>query len=171
MITVLHFTVTGRFHCDGLGSIHPGLRPVRIGGGLQPGEVGCESCPRFAKCGMSHTSEIRTEIRDIPAILAAAKELGLVEPKVETVQLYDGKTYTGLAVRLKGWEYPVIIDTKTGALHYDNYNGYWGKEEELNKLKQMYGVCKATLIAKSKGYVTQRTTLSNGTIRLNVFGI
>lgn len=167
-ITVLHFTGAGRFHCDGLSQLHPGLRPVRIGGGLQPGEHGCPECPRFAKCGMSHTATITSELKDPAAILAAAKELGIAEPKVETVQLYDGQTYTGLAVRLKGWQYPVVIDTRTGALHYDNYGGSWGKEEELNRLKQFYGVCKATMIAKSKGYIVHRSTLPNGTVKLQV---
>lgn len=176
MITTLTFLPDGRFHCASLAPIlrqhgRSPLKPVRIGGGAQPGDIGCESCPQFLKCGMSHTSEIKSSITDPAAILAACKELGLPVPKTETVTLYDGKEYTGLAIRLKGWSYPVVIDTKTGALHYDNYGGSWGKQEELNKLTQMYGVCKATLIAKAKGYITQRTTLPNGTIRLQVSGV
>lgn len=167
MITILTFNADGSFHCDGLGS----TRTVRIGGGLKPGDIGCESCPRFAKCGLSHTAEVATQIKDLNAIKLACKEMGLAEPKEETVQLYDGKTYTGVAVRLKGWQYPVVIDTKTGQLHYDNYRGSWGKQTELNRLTQLYGVAKATLIARSKGYQIQRSVLANGTIRLSVSGM
>lgn len=169
--TTLHFKTDGRFYCDGLAKVHPGLREVRFGGERKPGEVGCESCPRFIKCGMSHTSEVATSVRDPKAIIATCKELGLAVPKEETVRLYDGKTYTGLTVRLPNWKYPVVVDLKTGALHYDNYNGSWGKQEELQKFQQTYGVAKATLIARAKGYTVQRTTLPNGTIRLKVGGV
>lgn len=176
MKTVLHFTTTGEFHCASLAPIlraagRSGLKPVRIGGGAQHGDIGCESCPQFLRCGMSHTSEIKSSLTDANAILAACKELGLAEPKTEKVRLYDGKEYTGLAVRLKGWNYPVVIELKTGKLHYDNYGGGWGQQSELNKLTQMYGVAKATMIARKKGYAVQRTTMSNGTIRLQVSGM
>ena len=138
MNTVLHFTITGRFHCDGLATLHPGLRHVRIGGGLQPGEVGCESCPRFHKCGMSHTSTVSTQITDPAAIIAAAKEMGLPVPELKTVKLYGGQAHTGMVVKLPGWTYPIVIDTQAGTIKYDNYGGSWGKQAELDKFTQMY---------------------------------
>lgn len=167
MKTELTFYADGTMHCDGLGI----NRAVRIGGGAVPGQPSCTECPRFIKCGMSHTSEVATKIKDLNAIKSACKEMGLAEPKTETVQLYDGKTYTGVTVRLPGWRYPVVIDTKSGQLHFDNYNGKWGKQAELNRLSQLYGVAKATIIARSKGYQIQRSVLSNGTIRLSVSGM
>lgn len=176
MKTTLHFLRDGRFHCASLAPIlraagRSGLKPVRIGGGAQHGDIGCESCPQFLRCGMSHTSEIKSSLTDSNAIAIACKELGLPFVPSETVTLYDGKQYTGLAVRLPGWRYPVVIDTKTGAVHYDNYGGSWGQQSELNKLTQMYGVAKATMIARKKGYMVNRTTLANGTVKLVVTGV
>lgn len=167
MTTVLTFHADGTFHCDGLGA----TRTVRIGGTPEPGQPSCTECPRFIRCGMSHTSEVATKIKDLNAIKLACKEMGLAEPKEETVELFDRKIYTGITVRLKGWQYPVVIDTKSGQLHYDNYKGRWGNQAELNKLTQLYGVAKATIIARSKGYQIQRSVLSNGTIRLSVSGM
>lgn len=167
MTTILTFHADGTFHCDGLGA----TRTVRIGGNPQPWEPSCTECPRFTKCGMSHTSEVATQIRDLSAIIAACTELGLPHPQNETVRLFDGTEHTGITVRLKGWKFPVVIDTKSGKLHYDNYGGSWGKQAELNRFTQIYGVAKATKIARSKGYQIQRSVLSNGTIRLSVSGM
>lgn len=176
MKTTLVFTRDGRFHCASLGPIlhaagRSGMKAVRIGGGPQPDEIGCSSCPAFLRCGMSHTAEIKTSLTDTNAIIAACKEMGLAEPTTETVELYDGAKHTGLTVRLPGWRYPVVINTKTEAMHYDNYGGAWGAQAELNRLTQLYGVCKATLIAKAKGYYVNRTTLANGSIKLCVTGV
>lgn len=176
MKTTLAFLPDGTFHCASLAPIlraagRSGLKPVRIGGGAQEGGIGCSACPQFLRCGMSHTAEIKSSLTDANAILAACKELGLAEPKTETVRLYDGTEATGIAVRLPGWKYPVVIDTKAGKLHYDNYGGSWGQQSELNKLTQHYGVAKATMIARKKGYAVSRTTMSNGTIRLQVSGM
>lgn len=175
-ITTLTFTRDGRFHCDGLGPVlrahgKSGLKPVRIGGAPEPGAIGCESCPRFAKCGLSHTSEIKTEVRDPAAIIAACKEMGLPVPEHRKDVQFGGTKQSGLCVQLPGWHYPVVIDTATGAMKFDNYNGRWGAQAELQRFTQIYGVSKASLIAKSKGYMVQRTTLDNGTIKLRVTGI
>ena len=50
---------------------------------------------------------------------------------------------TGLLVKLPGWLYPVVCDTGTGSLRYDNYNQAWGKQEHLDKFLQLYAVEKA----------------------------
>lgn len=166
MNTILTFYTDGTFHCDGLGA----TRRVQIGGQPNNNEPGCEQCSRFTKCGMSHTAEIATSIKDINAIKEACKLLGLAAPTVGVGHLYSSK-HTGVVVQLKDWRFPVVIDTKTGKIHYDNYNGSWGKEVELQKLKQMYGVAKAKLIAKKQGYHVKQFTLPNGTIKLQVTGV
>ncbi len=175
-ITTLTFTLDGRFHCDGLAPVlrahgKSGLKPVRIGGSQETGTIGCESCPRFIKCGMSHTAEIKTDVKDPSAIIAACKEMGLPVPEKRENVHFGGTTQSGLCVQLPGWRHPLVIDTATGAMKYDNYGGRWGEQKELQKFTQMYGVSKATLIARSKGYTVARSTLPNGTIRLNVTGV
>ena len=55
---------------------------------------------------MSHVVSIETRVRDIGALRAACRRLGVTEPVLETVQLFSGKE-TGYCVRLPEWRYPV----------------------------------------------------------------
>lgn len=98
---------------------------------------------------MSHTMNINIEIKDKAALLAACERLGL---KVEegTFNLYSS-TEEGIGVFLEGWKYPIVIK-KDGSVSYDNYNGSWGKIDELNKLKAYYGLEKAKIEARKQGY-------------------
>ena len=73
---------------------------------------------------MSHVVTIKTQVRDPGALAAACRRLGLTEPVRETVELFSGQA-TGLAIRLPGWDYPVVVDTAAGAIQYDNYDGAW----------------------------------------------
>ena len=47
-------------------------------------------------------------------------------------KLYGGNVYEGIGLQLPGWNYPVVINTETGLASYDNFNGSWGKEIELD---------------------------------------
>ena len=60
-----------------------------------------------------------------------------------TAQLFSGEV-SGLIVRLPDWTYPVVIDTTTGQVHYDNYDGAWGDQAQLDRFLQIYAVEKAT---------------------------
>ncbi|MDP6557883.1 MAG: hypothetical protein QGF59_02495 [Pirellulaceae bacterium] len=73
---------------------------------------------------MSHIVEIVTEVRDPAAIRAACQRLTLPPPVHGTTRLFFGEA-TGWAVRLRDWKYPVVCDTESGKVHYDNYNGAW----------------------------------------------
>ena len=107
---------------------------------------------------MSHIVEIKTQVRDPVAIAAACRRLGLSEPFQKTVKLFTS-TETGLAVQLPRWNYPVVCDVATGAVKYDNYNGRWGDQQELNKFLQAYAVEKAKIEAHKKGHsVTEQVS-------------
>jgi hypothetical protein len=41
-----------------------------------------------------------------------------------TAQLFSGEA-TGLLVQLPNWQFPVVIDTLTGNIQFDNYGGAW----------------------------------------------
>ncbi len=71
---------------------------------------------------MSHIVEVKAQVRDHAAVAVACRRLSLPEPVRGTAELYSGG-FAGLIVRLPDWAYPVVIDTETGALRYDNYNG------------------------------------------------
>ncbi len=64
---------------------------------------------------MSHTVSIKTQFKDRAALASACSEMGIPAPVAGTHDLFASK-HTGLAVRLPGWNYPVVIDTATGGL-------------------------------------------------------
>jgi hypothetical protein len=106
---------------------------------------------------MSHVVTVQTKVRDPVAVAAACQRLGLAAPVEGTTRLYSGEA-SGLLVQLPGWQYPVVIDTSTGELRYDNYNGVWGEQQHLDHFLQLYAVEVVKLEARKKGYqVTEQT--------------
>ena len=116
---------------------------------------------------MSHIVTIATKVHDAAAISAACRRLGLAEPVHGTAELYSGEA-TGLIVQLPGWQYPVVIDTLTGAIRYDNFSGLWGEQAQLAHFLQMYAVEKAKLEARRKGCTCTEQPLANGNIKLQI---
>ena len=116
---------------------------------------------------MSHVVTIDTKLRDRTAIDAACRRLNLAATKHEKVALYSGEV-TGLAVRLPEWQYPVVIDSDTGKLQYDNFGGRWGEQKHLDALLQMYAVEKAKIEARRRGHACTEQRLSDGSIKLTV---
>ena len=116
---------------------------------------------------MSHIVEIKTEIRDEQAIRAACVRLQLAAPEHKTCRLFNA-TATGLCVQLPGWNYPIVCETQSGAVKYDNYGGAWGRQEELNSFLQAYAVEKARIEARKKGHAVSETRLQDGSIKLTI---
>jgi hypothetical protein len=116
---------------------------------------------------LSHIVEIRTEVRDEQAVRAACARLQLAAPENKTVRLFSATT-TGLCVQLPGWTYPVVCNTQTGAVQYDNYNGHWGEQKHLNAYLQAYAVEKAKIEARKKGHTVTEARLQDGSIRVTV---
>ncbi len=116
---------------------------------------------------MSHIVTIRTEVRDPIAVSAACRRLGLDEPVRGTAKLYAGEA-SGLIVRLPGWIYPTVVQTETGTVAFDNFEGHWGDRVDLDRFLQGYAVEKARLEARAKGYTVTEQTLTDGSIRLSI---
>lgn len=116
---------------------------------------------------MSHIVEIRTEVRDPLAITAACDRLQLPAPAVGQHRLYGG-TVEGVAVQLPDWRYPVVCDTATGQVRYDNYGGRWGDPTRLNQFLQAYAVEKARLEARRRGHTVTEQPLEDGSIKLTI---
>lgn len=131
------------------------------------------------------------------ALAAACKELGLTfVPHQKTYQWFgtwvndygaadaayrngiDPKDYGKCehAIQMPGCTYEIGVvkrpDGKGLTLIYDFYGPGSKIKNALGqgceKLKQFYGVHKATLAAKAKGYMVARKTLTDGTIKLQV---
>ncbi len=116
---------------------------------------------------MSHIVEIKTEVRDEAAVRAACTRLQLNPPETKTVRLFSA-TATGLAVQLPGWNYPIVCNTESGQVSYDNYEGHWGEQKHLNSFLQGYAVEKAKIEARKKGHSVSETSLQDGSIRVTV---
>lgn len=103
---------------------------------------------------MSHTMNVQIELHDRAALEAACQRLGLtlVEGKHKLYQTEE----EGIAVHLPGWVYPVVVKGD-GTVAYDNFNGNWGRIEELNKLRAYYGLEKAKIEARKQGYSVYET--------------
>ncbi|MSQ96786.1 MAG: DUF1257 domain-containing protein [Gemmataceae bacterium] len=116
---------------------------------------------------MSHVVAIRTKAQDPSAIAAACARLNLAPPAQGTAELFSGKA-TGLIVQLPGWQYPVVIETESGVVHYDNFGGAWGSQRELDRLLQFYAIEKCRLEARKQGHHVTETALEDGSVKLQI---
>ena len=116
---------------------------------------------------MSHIVQIKTQVRDPVAISAACQRLALNAPAERTAKLYDGE-YAGWCIELPGWRYPVVCNRATGELKYDNFQGHWGQQQELDRFLQAYAVEMAKLVARRQGHTVLEQPLSNGSIKLTI---
>ena len=116
---------------------------------------------------MSHMVIIQTKIHDPAAVAAACSRLNLTAPVQGTAHLFSGEA-TGLIVQLPGWQYPAVVEVQTGTVHFDNFNGEWGEQAQLDRFLQMYAVEKTKLESRKKGYQVSEMQLQDGSIKLQV---
>ena len=116
---------------------------------------------------MSHIVSIRTEVRDPAAVAAACQRLHLPAPVDGTTQLYSGEA-TGLAVQLTDWRYPAVCDTANGQIKYDNFEGRWGDQKELDRFLQTYVIEKAHIEARKQGHSVTEQQLEDGSIKVTI---
>jgi hypothetical protein len=116
---------------------------------------------------MSHVVTVQTQVTSEAAVQAACRRLRLAPAVPETVKLFSA-TASGLAVRLPGWRYPLVCDLASGSIQFDNFEGAWGAQRELDAFLQTYAVERATLEARSRGHWVSETTLADGTVKLTL---
>jgi hypothetical protein len=131
---------------------------------------------------MSHYSEVQIEFRDGAALVAALNRLGFqgkveVHQEAKALYGYQGdrrekqahiiirRQHVGLAANDLGFQrysdgaYRAYISDYDR--DYNRYNGEW-----LGRLKQAYGVERAKVEAKKKGYRVTEQKQDDGRIRL-----
>ena len=116
---------------------------------------------------MSHIVEIKSQVRDPIAVRAACHRLHLDSPITGKTKLFSGEA-TGLIVKLPDWKYPVVFDTESGEARYDNYNGHWGDQQQLDRFLQAYACEKAKIEARKQGHTIVEQPLADGSIKLTV---
>ncbi len=125
---------------------------------------------------MSHFTTIETQIKDIRALRAACKEMGLILMQDTLARGYGRQTRRGeYVIRLNG-PYDIAVNkNKDGnyVLSTDWWAGRVAAEvgSKFGKLLQLYGVHKATREAKKRGYRVQRNRLKDGSIKLTIGGM
>lgn len=116
---------------------------------------------------MSHVVQIQTQVRDPAAIAAACERLKLPQPTYGTFKLFS-ESAAGLGVRLPSWKYPVVCDTTTGEIKFDNYGGVWGEQFQLDRFLQAYAVERARSEARRQGHTVTEQSLVDGSIKLTI---
>lgn len=116
---------------------------------------------------MSHIVTIKTELRDAEAVIAACRRLGLQEPVQGTATLFEGEA-SGLLVKLPDWLYALVVDTTSGQVKFDNYNGAWGDQKYLDAFMQAYAIEKAKLEARKRGHSVFEQPLPDGSVKLTI---
>ena len=120
---------------------------------------------------MSHFTTIKTQIKDVEAMRSAVNELGLkLIPNTEARGYISNKTKGDYVIRLKG-PYDVALNQQpdgTFGLTTDWWDGHVEKEvgKDFGRLLQLYGVQKASMEARKKGYSVMRNLQPNGSIKL-----
>ena len=116
---------------------------------------------------MSHIVVIKTQVRDPAALAAACTRLGLAAPTQGIAELFSGNA-SGLLVNLPGWRFPVVVDIQAGQVRYDNFNGAWGSQTELDRLLQAYAIEKARIEARKAGHAVTEQPLPDGSVKLTI---
>ena len=129
---------------------------------------------------MSHTIRVKKiQMNDMEALQLAVEsspKIHFVSPTGQEVtgiddatgkhRLYGGNP-TGIGIKLPGWKFPVVIDSTTGNISYDNYGGSWGKQDEIDGLAQKYVVEKTRLQAMAMNIqMASEETLDDGSIEM-----
>ena len=148
---------------------------------------------------MSHVAAVKLKITDLNALRAACAELGLQFMEGQKTWAWFGQWMNDYAatdaayklgidpadygksehaIRLPGCHYEIgVVRNNKGelTLAYDFFREGRKIKNALGagceKLVQHYGLCQAQMLAKAKGYVTQRKLQPNGDIKLVVTGL
>ena len=115
---------------------------------------------------MSHTVKMKVKIKDRNLFKAVAQRLGLEVKENAEVRLFSS-THRGLAVKLPGWRYPIVVE-EDGTLVYDNYDGNWGDFKELLRLEEEYVKELVAREARKKGLSVYTKRAKDGSLILEV---
>src|SRR5690349_19074225 len=116
---------------------------------------------------MSHFTEIKTQIKDIAALSAACKELGLeLVQNSEARGYYENKIKGDYVIKLNS-SYDIAVNKQADGTYgftADLWQGHVEKEvgKNYSKLLQLYGVHKATIEARKKGFSVLRHKQAQG---------
>jgi hypothetical protein len=116
---------------------------------------------------MSHIVTIHPRVTDPDAVAAACRRLNLAAPVQGTARIYRTSA-TGLIVQLPDWQFPIVLDTTSGVIHYDNFSGCWGEQRHLDRFLQAYAVERCRQEARKKGHQVSEQQMQDGSVKLQI---
>lgn len=117
---------------------------------------------------MSHIATVKVMIKDLQALEAVCRELGIpVEVRSRKVKMYSGEIQAAATLRPPGWTYPVVVQAD-GSVKYDNYGGRWGKQDQLNRVLRRYSERVAVSQARRMGLSVRRHEQPDGSVVLSL---
>lgn len=130
---------------------------------------------------MSHTTKLKTEVRNAQAIREAAKELGIELLTDAVPRMYYANQHgrCDFVLKLKGkYDVGLVKEGSGYALVYDSWDGHVAAElgnskatanKPVAKFLQTYAKHAAMLAARAKGYMVQGcTTDAQGNVQLTL---
>ena len=126
---------------------------------------------------MSHTVTLKLQLSDPKCLTLACRALSLPhQTGRQSVRMFSGNTVEAdFTLQLPGWRYPVGINTQTGEVSLDNFNGHWGDMKELHRLAQEYALQVAEQEPSVqdllfRGWSATRVQQPNGVVQLVLEG-
>jgi hypothetical protein len=108
----------------------------------------------------------RTQVKNREQLERVLTDMGVAYEHLSSYTMFDGETVNdALVFRPNNWSHDVAVP-KSGNLRYDNYEGKWGDEAELDKILQAYSVAELKYQSELEGYIITETRLDNGDIEL-----
>lgn len=119
---------------------------------------------------MSHVATVTTAIKNLSILIKTCQALGIEFTQgQQSVDLYERAVTGDFSCKLPGWHYPIVVNSQTGEISFDNYKGSWGDEKELHKLIQEYSLSVAEEECSEfvlQGFTIERQKQENGDIQL-----
>jgi len=102
----------------------------------------------------SHTVKVKVPYSDPDTLERACRSLGWRWLGHKTHELFDGSR-VGHGFLPDGWTYPAVF--ADGEIHSDTFNGRWGDDAQLDKIKTEYAIASAQRAAEELGWQCERT--------------
>src|SRR3972149_7573705 len=115
---------------------------------------------------MSHTMNLQVNITDLDALQRAVESMGGKIGKEGTHRLYGSNRVKGKKIDLPGWKYPIVLK-EDGSLSYDRYQSK-PDAARIEELKAEYGLEKAKIEARRRGYSIQESVDETGNKELTI---
>jgi hypothetical protein len=130
------------------------------------------SVVRKAECSFVDMDVLRETVESMGGELTVAGNFRRLDQDTGDdamdVKVFSRTLSAKAAIKLKGWSYAIAV-MHDGSVQYDNHNGHWGSDSDLQQLMQRYGENYVTRSVNQSGRrIVDRAVQNDGSIRLVV---